>query len=1279
MKKYLFLCSFIVFSVLVRAQSLQQTYNRTLDLVDKRDYKKAIPALEKAITLFWKKWGEKDSTYIGFNYLLATCYRITAQYEKAESQYLKVIALQEKTLGSFHSDLIQSMDELASVYASKRNYEKAEALFLRVIKLRETKGKDKAYIFCISSLGKMYISMVMYEKAEPLLIEANDLKEKLLGKKHQSVAFSLCDLGELYRQMGRYDKAEQYFIEAIEIAKNTIGENNLDYATYCNDLGTLYMMMNQFVKAEALLINATAIWLKISGDLHPDHATGLNNLGGLYAKMGRYNEAALSMIRANKIIKKISGEVNTDYATGLNNLGSLYLQMGVFEKAKPLLLRANEIDSMVLGKDHPDYAISLSNLGKLYSDMGQYKKAESILLRSSEIIKKALGEEHPHFSSSLNLLGGLYAQMGQYEKALFYAARGLEIKKKVLGDNHPGYATSLMSVSGIYRDMGQYEKALTLLLQAKEILGISAGENDPLYAYAISQLGNLYIDLGKYEKTEPLFLQAREITRVALGEDHPDYADRLYDLGEFYYSIGQYRKATPFYVQANHIREKSLGTAHPDYATSLEGLGKLYELFEENEKAESLYLQAIALHKTAYGEDHPSYAVSLDRLAGLYVNMKQYEKAETIYLRSTEITRRWLGENHPDYACALNNMSVLYAAMDRYTAAESLYVRTREIQQRVLGVHHPDYATSSGNLALFYMNSGQYEKAEPLFILQGELELQNLKNTFTILSEKEKGDYLATQLSVLETNNSFLFYYGKAAPSICRKNFDLQLALKSLSLSDTRNMVEAVNNSPDTALRRIFNKWKGSKSFLSKQYSLPLSKRVDDLKTEEINAENLEKELVRKSSEFRNQQNAIRISMTDVQRNLQPDEAAIEFVKFRLINKKWTDSIIYAAYLVKQNDSTPRFIPLCEEKQLGKYFSSTGGASNIITIYRSDPLDEKDKPSISGDSLYALVWKPLQPYLKGIKKIDYSPAGLLYKIAFHALPTGDSSLLMDKYELTQYTSIRQLAFKEEKKVGNVSIALFGNCNFSMDSAAIIKNIPASDNANDLITAPIGRGDHSRGWKALTGTASEINAIGTLFEKAGFTENTYSQENATEEQFKSLSSNSTGIIHLATHGFFLPDPEIKKQEGFETDKRNAFTLADDPLLRSGIVLSGANRVWGGQPPIAGREDGIVTAYEIAQLDLAKTDLVVLSACETALGDVKGNEGVFGLQRAFKMAGVKHMLLSLWKVPDAETAELMKIFYTYYLQGKSAREAFSTAQQEMRKRYSPYYWAAFVLIE
>jgi CHAT domain-containing protein len=558
--------------------------------------------------------------------------------------------------------------------------------------------------------------------------------------------------------------------------------------------------------------------------------------------------------------------------------------------------------------------------------------------------------------------------------------------------------------------------------------------------------------------------------------------------------------------------------------------------------------------------------------------------------------------------------------------------------------------------------------------------LQNISNTFSILSEKEKANYLKNNISTLDINTSFLYNYPMASPAVIRNSLNLLLGFKSLALADTRRMLESVRNSKDTSIKRIFNSWLIQKNLLANQYSLSKDKRIPGIQKIEEETETLEKELNRRSAFFRKEQNSLRISMQEIQKNLEQDEAAIEFVRFKLYYKKLTDSVIYAAYVFGKNDAAPHFVPLCEEKQLARLFTKSGNAiGNIKSVYDID-ISGKNDHTGSGDSLYSLVFKPLLPFLKGIRKIDYSPAGLLYRIAFQALPVGDSQLLIDKYELNQYISTRQIALEKQIPDATVkSIYLFGDVAFSMDSISIVKQKIKGENISGFYSSVVSRGGNRDAWISLPGTASEISDIQSLFELHHVKSLSLTQQKATEEQFKLLNGHSPSVIHLATHGFFLPDPERKIKEGVSIEGRNALQLAGDPMLRSGIVLAGVNRVWNGQSPIEGCEDGIVTAYEISQLDLRNTDLVVLSACETALGDIKGTEGVFGLQRAFKLAGVKNMILSLWKVPDAETAELMKGFYTYYLQGKTIREALGNAQQDMRKKYKPYFWAAFVLIE
>ncbi|MBK9661389.1 MAG: CHAT domain-containing protein [Chitinophagaceae bacterium] len=281
-----------------------------------------------------------------------------------------------------------------------------------------------------------------------------------------------------------------------------------------------------------------------------------------------------------------------------------------------------------------------------------------------------------------------------------------------------------------------------------------------------------------------------------------------------------------------------------------------------------------------------------------------------------------------------------------------------------------------------------------------------------------------------------------------------------------------------------------------------------------------------------------------------------------------------------------------------------------------------------GTELYKLIWQPLEPYLKGVKKVSYSPAGKLYSIAFHALPVDSATVLMDKYQLQQYTSTRQVVLREQEKQNSKpqNITLFGDASFTLDSLQIVKGKTKTENISSNIYTPQNRGISDSTWSNLPGTAQEVKTIQQLFDSNKISTNSFVQKTASEENLKALSGNSPQILHIATHGFFLPEPDKKRKEN-NFNNENTYTLADDPLLRSGLILAGGNYAWSGKTPIDGVEDGIATAYEISQLNLSNTELVVLSACETALGDVKGSEGVFGLQRAFKMAGVKKMIVSL----------------------------------------------------
>jgi len=364
---------------------------------------------------------------------------------------------------------------------------------------------------------------------------------------------------------------------------------------------------------------------------------------------------------------------------------------------------------------------------------------------------------------------------------------------------------------------------------------------------------------------------------------------------------------------------------------------------------------------------------------------------------------------------------------------------------------------------------------------------------------------------------------------------------------------------------------------------------------------------------------------------------------------------------------------LFEEKQLRRLLRSSAKKLNafaaIQNLYRED-------------SLYQLIWKPLEGYLTGVHTIYYAPSGLLHRIAFQALQADSTHLLIDNYQLQQVLSTRSVALPRQLTNKPGSAAIWANIKYGVQKERIVQlNSKAS---TSKINSPTPSFNSHTGelwdsdWKPLLNTGQEMASITEELIRAGIITAIDSGIVATEEAFKALDGKSPNVLHLATHGFFLPVTESKSNAN--NNGNNVFIKQQNAMFRSGLVLAGANFAWMNGLALSGKEDGILTAYEIAQMDLSNTGLVVLSACETALGDIQGNEGVIGLQRAFKMAGVNQLMVSLWKVPDKETAELMKLFYSDWLGGQSTREALRSAQLKMKEKYpSPYYWAAFVLME
>ncbi|MBP8113973.1 MAG: CHAT domain-containing protein [Chitinophagaceae bacterium] len=953
-----------------------------------------------------------------------------------------------------------------------------------------------------------------------------------------------------------------------------------------------------------------------------------------------------------------------------------------YEKAIPVAKNIIEEYRKSVGENHSYFSISLCNLANLYADLGQFDKAEPIYLKSLGIQKKIIGDNYDDYAYVMSQLGMLYYDKGQFDKAEPLNILIIEMQEKRFGKLHPQYASAIHDLARLYWRTGRYEKSKALYVEENTINKSLYGEISKEYTNGLNGLALVYQSLGQYEKAEPMLLLINDIKKKIFGENHIQYATSLYNLASLYGMIGQYEKAEPMFLRARNIFKSVLGAFHQEYGNCVMGIAGLYESMNRYKEAERFYMEAKDIFKKSLGQMNWRYTVCLNNLAYLYEKKELYEKAMLLIVEAKGIQEKEVGINNERYGTIVSNLSRIYERIGQYENALNLRLQVNDIWKNKLGDVHPDYIKSLSYLALLYSTLNQPEKALPLFLTINSANSKNTSILFSILSEREKGSYINNNISDINNCNSFLYKYQNRFNGLQKSSYDLLLYYKSLALSDTRNIITAVENISDSSLRNLLQNWQKNKSLLAREYSLPVITRRSDLSFLENEAQLQEKKLNNEVSSFSKISKEGQVRVSSIRENLKNEEVAIEFVRFNLYNKKWTDSIMYAAYILKKNDSIPLFVPLCEEKQLQQIFDSAGtiATTMVNSFYRGIELGNTSNSSFLGNELYKLIWEPLEPYLKGIKKVSYSPAGKLFSVAFQALPIDSNKVLMDKYDLQQYTSTRQVALRteDEQKIKPTSITLFGNASFTMDSLQLVKQRTTNETNSNTLYTPKKRGDDNGSWENLPGTAEEVKKIKQLFDENKINTKTFIQTTASEENLKALSGNSPQLLHIATHGFFLPDPEKKKSE-MNFGNENAYTLANDPLLRSGLILAGGNYAWSGKTPIEGVEDGIATAYEISQLNLSNTELVVLSACETALGDVKGSEGVFGLQRAFKMAGVKKMIVSLWQVPDKETAELMTAFYTYWMKGKTIEESFGQAQADMRKKYSPFYWAAFVLVE
>ncbi|MCP9835270.1 MULTISPECIES: CHAT domain-containing tetratricopeptide repeat protein [unclassified Cyanobium] len=896
------------------------------------------------------------------------------------------------------------------------------------------------------------------------------------------------------------------------------------------------------------------------------------------------------------------------------------------------------------GPDHPDTATSLTNLGLLHVKQHAFARAEPLLARALAIRTRILGPDHPLTALSLNNLAWLYFNQGSDARAEPLYRRALAIGEKALGPEHPGLALGLTNLGILYNAQGAYAKAEAVYRRALAIREKALGPDHPDTATSLNNLATLSINQGRYAEAEPLLLRTLAIKQKALGDDHPDIATSLNNLAALQDNQGAFARAEALYLRALAINETALGPEHPSTATSLNNLGLLYRSQGAHARAEPLLLRALAIREKVLGSGHGDTAASLNNLAMLYGDQGAYSRAEPLLRRALAIQERTLGSAHPVTATGLNNLAVLVDKQGAPERAEPLHRRALAIREKALGPDHPDTAGSLNNLADLYRLQGAHAKAEPLFL-----------RALAIYESALGPDHPTTALSLNNLATAYLSQGAAArAEPLLRRGIGsqalfLQREAPLLPQARRQEQIKALGSvweipyslvatTPTGASLALFTRLnrhgllqdierrqaelsRGSpaQQILVRQLTA-LTARLADVNLSEAQRQRLQQERDRLEQELYRQLPALTPRLVDpvqVAAALPADGVLIEFQRFRPYDarqpeaRSWGEARYLAILLFP--DGATRAVDL-------------GPAAAIDPLIQQALAESLARNRPAGpfwDRVSQKVLGPLRPQLLGRRRWFVSPDGELSRIPFTALPAPADSL--SGVEADSSATLGQRV--------QLRILTSGRDLLSLHS-------PGPGGQRSLVLADPDFGGPGA-WQPLPATAAEGSWIAERLGAA-----LYQGSAATTGVVQ--QARGPRVLHIASHGFFT-------------------TGSGDPLLNSGIVLAGANR------SRTADDDGYLTAKEAAQLQLDGTELVVLSACDTASGSLQTGEGVYGLQRALTVAGARSTLLSLWKVDDDATAVFMQRYVALLKQGIGRMDALATVQQEFRSNPPEPDWA------
>ncbi len=1004
------------------------------------------------------------------------------------------------------------------------------------------------------------------------------------------------------------------------------------------------------------LENALRLAPTVLGASSQDTATIQLGLANAYRDMARYAQAEPLYQSSIQIRESKYGPNHVEVANVVNSLANLYLYQGKYQQALAMYQRCLRIKEVQLGPNHLEVAKTLSNQAIVHEKLGQLAQAEPLYERSLRIKEAQPVKDEVSIAATLFSMGNLYFISARYAQAEVAHKRSLQIKEAKLGPNHPDVALGLNALAALYENQGLDLQAESHYQRSLQIQEARLGKDHPEVASSLHGLGMIAMRLGQHSRAEPLLRRSLQIRESRLGADHPEVAASQDTLANLYRITGRTSEAEPLYQRSLRIRETKLGANHPAVAASLSNQGLLYIGLSRMDEAQPLLERSLRILEGALGKDHPTVAMNVHYLGIVYWARGQNDLAEVMYRRALQTRQSQLSADHPEVALTLHNLALVHAAQERWSDAASVADRSRRMVRKyeaqiLPGLSEGDQLSFLENIDANRLHAvlslGVKRKSDPAIVAQSATWMLNAKA-------------VAQQVLV---ERAFQV----------RDNKTPETANLRQQLSDVRKRLAgwiAATDKPGQAAER--------------------QRQMESLKGQELD---LARRLAQASGRARRDEPWVELN--EVRQAVPDDAMLIDIMRVDVRNFRGPEKNPgphYIAWLIPStNQGNPEIVNLGEaapiEAAVQKIRQELMAADQTI---RTSGEAEAEKTLRSAlQTLSDLVLKPLAPLIKSKQRWIVSPDGALWLVPWEAL-LWDDGYVVEKHRLSYLVSGRDVIPAPPVSTKTNAPMVMANPDFDLgvaEARAEARRILTDPQLQSQLRSPA-RSLRIGAVQRLPGTAEEAKAITPNLERfARAKPLVYTDKYAQEGVFKVFARPRVAV--LSTHGFFQEDqaPAAVDQTALGLGEQRPARTTDgqpleNPLLRCGLLLAGVNRRSEATDP--SQDDGVLTGLEIVSADMRGTELVVLSACETGLGQVRNGEGVAGLRQAFQLAGAQNVVATLWQVNDAETARLMNDFFINLAEGQPKAVALRNAQlkrmQARRENFGaahPFFWAPFTM--